>query len=219
MSLVRGRSARLAAVVLAAALALVGFSSSSAFAIEMPAAPWVECNPADVTCDVDGDRIPNLVEEAVCGSATCATGREDRDGDGLADWVEFQASGKVAGVDAKADVDGDSIPDFVERIVCGSARCSTGREDTDGDGVGDWAEVVICGDTTCATGQEDYDGDGIKDSAELSACVIYGRGEGWLASTGVRLGLFAVLVAGLVGGGLLLRSRRSRRIAGLVDAL
>lgn len=43
-------------------------------------------------CDSDGDGIVNVVEEAVCGSATCATGVEDRDGDGVPDAQELAVS-------------------------------------------------------------------------------------------------------------------------------
>lgn len=219
---IRENAGRVVVMVLAGAVTLLGgfgTSASAASSVEiaagaLAAAPVVECDPGDMKCDIDGDRIPDQVEEVVCGSATCATGREDRDGDGLADWVEMQASGDVTGVDVNDDVDSDGIPDFAETIVCGSARCATGREDVDGDGVGDWAEVVICGDVTCSDGQEDYDGDGVKDATELAACVNYGRGDGWLALTGVRIGLLVVVAGLLVGGGLLVRSRVRRGRAG-----
>ncbi|WP_169582883.1 MULTISPECIES: hypothetical protein [Microbacterium] len=38
---------------------------------------------------MDADEIADLVEEAICGSATCATGVEDHDGDGLSDAAEL----------------------------------------------------------------------------------------------------------------------------------
>lgn len=111
------------------------------------------CDPGDRSCDVDVDRIPDAVEQAVCGSATCATGAEDVDGDGLADWVEQVVSGSTTQVRPGADRDHDGMPDFAERLTCGSDTCATGREDRDGDRVRDWAEVVICGDTTSSPGR------------------------------------------------------------------
>ena len=48
-------------------------------------------NPVTV-CDSDGDGVTDLVEEAICGTATCATGAEDADADGTADAVVLQRS-------------------------------------------------------------------------------------------------------------------------------
>lgn len=121
--------------------------------------------------DADGDRIPDEVEVAVCGTKTCATGLEDRDGDGIPDWTEVLSCGDRTCASPTNDRDGDGIPDFAERLVCGSDTCSNSTEDADGDGIGDWVEFVICGDRTCATGAEDYDGDGVSDAAQLAACV------------------------------------------------
>ena len=126
---------------------------------------------SDELVDVDGDRIPDEVEVAVCGTKTCATGLEDRDGDGIPDWTEVLSCGDRTCASPTKDRDGDGIPDFAERLVCGSDTCSNSTEDADGDGIGDWVEFVICGDRTCATGAEDYDGDGVSDAAQLAACV------------------------------------------------
>ncbi len=49
----------------------------------------VSCATDARQCDVDADEIADLVEEAICGSATCATGVEDHDGDGLSDAAEL----------------------------------------------------------------------------------------------------------------------------------
>lgn len=127
-------------------------------------------NPAE--CDTDGDGITDALEKQICGTATCATGREDRDGDGIPDWVEFRACGTAECADPTADEDRDGIPDFAELLTCGSPTCSTGREDADGDKIADWIEFVICGDRTCANGSEDYDADGISDAKQLAACVV-----------------------------------------------
>ncbi|MGV8911944.1 MAG: hypothetical protein ACOH14_04935 [Rhodoglobus sp.] len=139
----------------------------------VPMAPAIcseRTTPAE--CDADRDRIPDALEQQICGTATCATGREDRDKDGISDWVEFRACGSAACADTAADVDADGIPDFAELLTCGSPTCSTGREDADSDKVADWVEFVICGDRTCANGSEDYDADGISDAKQLAACVI-----------------------------------------------
>lgn len=123
-------------------------------------------------CDSDGDGITDVVEQIVCGSATCATGREDTDRDGIPDWSEVIVCGSPTCADPRIDTDGDGIPDFAEVYVCGSEVCSTGREDADADGIADWVEFVICGNRTCANGREDYDGDGVSDAQQLAACVI-----------------------------------------------
>lgn len=242
----------LAMVLSMLTFALTGVLVTTGTAAAVPAAqfappivtePRVVCVPGDVACDVDGDRIPDDVEEVVCGSVTCATGAEDVDLDGLGDWVEFQASRSVVGVDPGADKDVDGIPDFAERVVCGSGSCVRGREDVDRDGVADWVEVVICGDVTCADGTEDLDGDGVADAARLASCVVYGRGDGWastvwrgvfggsapgwLPRTGVQVAGAVVVVVVVLGAGVgaLVWSRRRRvagrgldDLAGLLDA-
>jgi hypothetical protein len=54
--------------------------------------PMVSCAEDVAACDSDGDGIGDLVEEAICGSATCATGDEDGDGDGVADADQLTVS-------------------------------------------------------------------------------------------------------------------------------
>ena len=191
-------------VVLVAACWGIGLSGGVAHA--EVTLPDPRCDPGDRSCDVDNDRIPDAVEQVVCGSATCATGAEDVDGDGVPDWVEYLSSGAVDGSDPTLDRDSDGMPDYTERRTCGTDTCATGREDVDGDGVRDWAEVVICGDTTCATGEEDFDGDGVPDHQQLQACVVYDRSTWWdktqqLATTGWGPWLLALLAAGLLAGG------------------
>lgn len=72
-----------------------------------PAAPSAAVCAQDVAaCDIDGDGIGDLVEEAICGSATCATGDEDADGDGVPDaeqLAETLEQGGPGGVVRPAD--------------------------------------------------------------------------------------------------------------------
>ena len=146
--------------------------------LALSAAPAVAATPVCVErassnlCDADTDRIIDVIERQVCGTSTCATGREDRDGDGIPDWSEIVACGTARCADPGRDTDLDGMPDFAERFVCGTAICAGGREDLDADKIGDWVEFVICGDNTCANGSEDYDNDGVSDAKQLSACVV-----------------------------------------------
>ncbi|WP_282947689.1 hypothetical protein [Cellulomonas endometrii] len=199
-------------LVLGGALGLAGEASAGP---PRPVSADLRCDPGDRSCDQDGDRIPDAVEQAVCGSVTCATGHEDDDGDGVPDWVERLASRSTTAVDPGADRDADGMPDYAERLTCGSAVCATGREDVDGDGVRDWAEVVICGDATCATGSEDYDGDGVSDADQLHACVVYDRGTWWgdLARTGGDWWPLLLAALGALGAGAWLVRRRSAALA------
>jgi hypothetical protein len=165
-------------------------------------------------CDIDRDRIPDVVEQVVAGSLTGATGTEDHDGDGIPSWTEVLACDTVTCADPRADADDDGIPNYAEQLVCGSDTCSNSKEDADGDNVSDWIEFVICGDRTCATGLEDYDANGVADAAELQACVKDTTG---LALTGFGIaGILAVIAAALVGLGVLLRIRRRNAAAAVV---
>jgi hypothetical protein len=172
------------------------------------------------SCDADGDSIPDTVERSVCGTATCATGREDSDADGVPDWTEVMACGTLRCASPTKDSVGDGIPDYARILTCGSARCYTDNRDVNLQGVPKWASVVICGTTGCATGSEDYDGDGIADSAELAACVT-SRAD--LARTGAvfAIGLIAAIGVGLlaVGAALARKGRLFRAALGLADPL
>ena len=197
-------TALLAILVMCAGAAMAGGTRAAAAPSSMPVCPAAS-NVS--SCDADDDAIPDTVERAVCGTATCSTGREDRDKDGIPDWVEFTACGATTCASPSKDSVGDGVPDFARRIVCGSATCSTGNTDMNANGVPKWASVVICGTTGCATGHEDYDADGVSDAVQLAACAIPLAG---LASTGtsIAIGLIVALAAGLIGVGAYLARKR-----------
>lgn len=72
--------------------ALVIGWSALAPAPAAPALAVISCAEDLAACDSDGDGIGDLVEESICGSATCATGDEDTDGDGVADSEQLAES-------------------------------------------------------------------------------------------------------------------------------
>lgn len=160
------------------------------------------------SCDADGDNIPDAVEVVVCGSGTCATGREDTDLDGIPDWIEVKACGTTTCADPKSDADGDGIPDYAEQLACGSTTCSNGHEDSDGKGIPDWIDYVICGTPGCATGNEDYNHNGISDVAELKACV---KDQGFLASTGFQAGMWVLAGVLALGSGAFLYFQNKKK--------
>lgn len=161
--------------------------------------------------DADGDAIPDIVEQRICGSLTCAIGTEDADGDRIPDWVELMACETARCAKPGADADGDGIPDYAELLVCGTRICASGREDADRDGVADWVEFVICGTRTCADGYEDYDGNGVSDADELMGRVEYLAN---LEKTGASATWWwltpAAVLALLAGIALVLRRRIAR---------
>lgn len=157
--------------------------------------------------DVDADGLPDRVEEALCGSATCAVPWADVDGDGVSDATDVLVCGEAGCVDPRVDTDGDRIPDFVAALLCGEGGCPAGtlRGDVDRDGVENWVEAVIAGNATDATGTEDLDGDGVADAAALMACL---KAEGRLAITGVRVWWLLAAASVLSGAGLAMRGVR-----------
>jgi hypothetical protein len=160
--------------------------------------------------DADGDGVPDRVEEALCGSATCAVPWADVDGDGVPDAVDVLVCGTAGCVDARVDADADRIPDFAGALLCGVGGCPTGalRGDVDGDGVENWVEALIAGDATGATGREDLDGDGVADSAALMECL---RLAGRLAATGAEAWWLLAAACAAGGTGLVLRGWRDLR--------
>ena len=162
--------------------------------------------------DVDGDGIPDVVEEGLCGSATCARPDADVDGDGIPDWVEFEACGSATCATPR-DSDKDCVPDYVNLVLCGDGKCSAGvlHGDADGDGIQNWVEVVVAGNYWSATGADDRNGNGIPDVTEVTACVAAAGMGGVPApagSGGPVLGWLGVSAGLLLGGGLLVRGRR-----------
>ena len=153
--------------------------------------------------DVDGDGVPDVVEDALCGLGTCANPWDDVDGDGIADWVEFLACGDATCADARVDSDGDKIPDFFGLVLCGGRGWCGGalRGEIDGDGVANWFEVVILGDATSAVGDEDFNGNGVPDAVELAKCLEVKPGPDGLASTGVSVWLWLAAGVALIGAG------------------
>lgn len=80
-----------AVVVAVAVVLLAPVDAAVADARVEPVAP-VSCTEDVAACDSDEDGVIDVVEEAICGSATCASGTEDADGDGVADAEELRAS-------------------------------------------------------------------------------------------------------------------------------
>jgi hypothetical protein len=151
------------------------------------ATPSIECSSrADqATCDIDGDGIPDAVEEEVCGLITCADGTEDVDGDSVPDWLEVVACDDVRCADPTLDTDRLGIPDWLERLTCGSPTCADGTEDLDGDGVADWLEWLLCGSAACADEAADLDRNGARDVVELRRTeVTIAPSRGRLVDTG-----------------------------------
>jgi hypothetical protein len=158
--------------------------------------------------DVDGDGLADVVEEGLCGSASCARAGVDSDGDGVGDGVEFLACGS-AGCVTPVDVDGDCMPDYVPLVLCDGGECSQAAlyRDVDRDGVQNWVEVVVAGSAWLADGVEDFNGDGLSDVGELLACEPRaesgGVGEGDDSS-----GWAAGLAGAVIGFWMVLRRRR-----------
>lgn len=161
--------------------------------------------------DADEDGVADRVEQALCGSATCAVPWADVDADGVPDAADVLVCGTAGCVDARVDADADRIPDFVGVLLCGEAGCPAGtlRGDVDGDGVENWVEALIAGDATGATGQEDLDGDGIADEAALMECL---RLVDRLATTGAEVWWLLAAACVACGAGLVLRGWRDLRM-------
>lgn len=161
--------------------------------------------------DADGDRVPDVVEDALCGNATCASSWDDVDDDGIPDWSELLACGDATCADGRLDADHDGIPDYVGQLLCDQEGCprATLLGDVDGDGVATWIEAVIAGDAFSATGTEDLDGDGVPDAAQLAECLV-ARVD--LASTGLGPWPWVFAALACAGAGLALTSTSPRSV-------
>ena len=94
---------------------LIGWGALAPAAVgDAPAV--VSCAEDLAACDSDGDGIGDLVEEAICGSATCASGDEDVDGDGLADADQLAESLEQGGPAGPVQV---SDPGWVRLVLPG----------------------------------------------------------------------------------------------------
>jgi hypothetical protein len=185
---------------------------------EQPVVPFAGTGLVDRRewADVDADSVADRVEEALCGSATCAVPWADLDGDGVSDAVEVLVCGTAGCVDPAVDANADRIPDFAGVLLCGDGGCSGGtlRADVDADGVENWVEVLIAGDALGASVTDDLDGDGISDAAALMECLRRAP----LARTGAEVWWLLAAAAAAGGAGLVLRGWRDLRAVPVVGS-
>ena len=109
-------AASASAVARSASDGLVGWQAALAVIAPCPAQGDVS------SCDADGDGIPDTVERVVCGTATCATGREDTDKDGVPDWTGVMACGSVTCASSAKDSVGDGVPDYARQSATADQR-------------------------------------------------------------------------------------------------
>ena len=125
-----------------------------------------------IMTDLDGDGLPDVVEDTVTGTDKTLT---DTDGDGLGDYDEISEAGGYYGGTRRpdpnvADSDGDGLSDGDEAGLYNTSFCVA---DTDCDTVTDGDEVATWG---CPDPRDhadplmiDTDGDGLDDDIEFSA--------------------------------------------------
>ena len=146
--------------------------------------------------DLDGDGVPNAVEQALSlnpakrvSLGTTPDGDRDADHDGLPNATELRlgldpARADTTGMpDGQVDSDGDGLSNEVEvALGLDPSRASTGDvpdgdADTDTDGLPNALEIelglnpakVDSDDNGVVDGAEDTDGDGVANAAELAA--------------------------------------------------
>jgi uncharacterized repeat protein (TIGR01451 family)/MYXO-CTERM domain-containing protein len=185
----------------------------------------------DVASDLDGDKIPDIVEGCIDtdGDGMCNFQDADSDADGIPDSVE---AGDADPITPPVDTDNDGTPDYIDidsdndGIPDGMDNCrlvgNADQADNDRNGVGNVCEKDADGDgiadalDNCPTmaNQDQANGDG---DAKGDACDKDQNNDGLddslgvsggACSTGGNAGGSATLVLGLFAVGMLLGRRK-----------
>ncbi len=131
----------------------------------------VEIARTAMTTDLDGDGLPDVVEQNVTGTDYTNV---DTDGDGMGDYDEIAWAGGYYGGSRRpnpnvADSDGDGLSDGDEVYTYGTDPCVI---DTDCDTVSDGDEVATWSDGDARNHSDplmqDTDGDGLTDDIEIA---------------------------------------------------
>lgn len=131
----------------------------------------IEIARTAMTTDLDGDGLPDVVENTVTGTDY---DKVDTDGDGMSDSDEIAWAGGYYGGSRRpdpnvADTDGDGLSDGDEVYTYGTSPCVA---DTDCDTVSDGDEVATWSDGDARNHSEpleqDTDGDGLTDDLEIA---------------------------------------------------
>jgi hypothetical protein len=131
----------------------------------------IEIARTAMTTDLDGDGLPDVVEQNVTGTDY---NNVDTDGDGMGDYDEISWCGGYYGGSRRpnpnvADSDGDGLSDGDEVDVYGTSPCVA---DTDCDTVSDGDEVATWSDGDARNHSDplmqDTDGDGLTDDLEIT---------------------------------------------------
>jgi hypothetical protein len=131
----------------------------------------IEIARTAMTTDLDGDGLPDVVENTVTGTDY---DKVDTDGDGMSDADEIAWAGGYYGGSRRpdpnvADSDGDGLSDGDEVYVYGTDPCVADTDcDTvsDGDEVGTWTSADARNHSDPL--MQDTDGDGLRDDLEIA---------------------------------------------------
>ncbi len=144
--------------------------SDIAAAIVSGSALAIEIARTAMTTDLDGDGLPDVVENTVTDTDY---DNVDTDGDGMGDYDEISWAGGYYGGSRRPDpnvydTDGDGLSDGDEVYTYGTSPCVA---DTDCDTISDGDEVATWSDADARNHSDplvmDTDGDGLTDDLEI----------------------------------------------------
>jgi len=147
--------------------------------------------------DLDGDELPDCIDEDIDGDGILNTteGTGDPDGDGIPNQEDTDSDGDGIpdSVEGTANNDGDDIPNYLDLDSDddGIPDSVEGNVDTDGDGVPNYLDLDSDDDTLTdiQEGTGDVDGDGVPNYLDLNAdgdsADDYTEGDGDVDGDGI----------------------------------
>jgi hypothetical protein len=147
--------------------------------------------------DMDGDGVPDYIEEQQGTDPTDKADAKDTDGDGVPDYIEEQQGTDPTDKTDMKDTDGDGVPDYVEEQQGTDPAEKDDAKDTDGDGVPDYIEEQQGTDPADKNDFKDADGNGVPDYIHPPSGWVYENGAwkyfvageaatGWLYDTNYK---------------------------------
>ncbi|NLE02558.1 MAG: hypothetical protein GX640_22055, partial [Fibrobacter sp.] len=115
---------------------------------------------------IDGDNIPDVIDDDIDGDGIPNNQDNDIDGDGIPNTQDDDIDGDgIKNIDDN-DIDGDGIPNTLDPDIDGDGIPNTQDDDIDGDGIKNIDDNDIDGDGIPNEQDDDIDGDGIPNDQD-----------------------------------------------------
>ncbi len=143
------------------------YTPSDSFDFEALYAELINYKPPITPTDLDGDGIPNHLDDDIDGDGIPNAIDDDIDGDNIPNELDDDMDGDGIPNAIDDDMDGDRIPNREDDDIDGDGIPNNEDDDMDGDGIPNNEDDDMDGDGIPNNEDDDMDGDGIPNGQDL----------------------------------------------------